>query len=152
MTYTTVDARRQLLQALAGAADELGFALVSLGEAYELVDEHMAERLEEGLFRPVQAAYGRAQRTYTEFAGRCGLPSRAFEPQLPGAPAGGAKGFLDSALEAVDRAERSLSALQDSLLPVEVGDAELRAGIAGVRELLDGLRGRARELLRTLGR
>jgi hypothetical protein len=152
MTYTTVDARQQLLETLAAAADELGFALVSLGEAYELLDEHAAERLEEGLFRPVQAAYGRLQRTYTEFAGRCDLPSRDFEQQLPGAPAGGAKGFLDSALGAIDKAEHALSELQDSMLPVEVGDAELRAGIAGVRELLGGLRGRARELVRTLGR
>ena len=38
------------------------------------------------------------------------------------------------------------------MLPVEVGDRELRAGIAEVRELLGGLRGRARELVRTLGR
>ena len=36
--------------------------------------------------------------------------------------------------------------------PVEVGDAELRAGLAEVRELLGDLRARARELTRTLGR
>ena len=45
-----------------------------------------------------------------------------------------------------------LAAIQDSMLPVEVGDRELRAGIAEARELLGGLRGRARELVRTLGR
>ena len=38
------------------------------------------------------------------------------------------------------------------MLPVEVGDAELRAGLMDVRELLGGLRERARELVRTLGR
>jgi hypothetical protein len=38
------------------------------------------------------------------------------------------------------------------MLPVEVGDPELRAGLAEVRELLGGLRARARELVRTLGR
>jgi hypothetical protein len=38
------------------------------------------------------------------------------------------------------------------MLPVDAGDAELRTGLARVRELLGGLRGAARELLRTLGR
>ena len=41
--------------------------------------------------------------------------------------------------------------LQDSLLPVESGDAELRQGLAEVRELLS-LSVPAREFLRTLGR
>jgi hypothetical protein len=38
------------------------------------------------------------------------------------------------------------------MLPVEVGDPELRAGLADVRELVGNLRSRARELVRTLGR
>jgi hypothetical protein len=38
------------------------------------------------------------------------------------------------------------------MLPIEVGDAELRAGLQEVRELLGEVRGRARELVRTLGR
>jgi hypothetical protein len=38
------------------------------------------------------------------------------------------------------------------MLPVEVGDAELRSGLAEVRELLGDLRARSRELVRTLGR
>ena len=38
------------------------------------------------------------------------------------------------------------------MLPVEVGDPELRAGLAEVRELVSHLRGDARELLRTFGR
>jgi hypothetical protein len=152
MTYATVDARRQLLETIAGAADELGFALASLAEAYELIDEHAAQRLEAELFRPVRTAYAQAQRTYTDFAARCGLPSPALTTRAPGAPGGGAKGFLDSALDAIDRAEQALATLQDSMLPVEVGDVELRAGISGVRESLGGLRGRARELVRTLGR
>jgi hypothetical protein len=152
MTYTTANARQELLDGIAGATDEIGLALVSLGEAYELVDENTAERLEEALFRPVQAAYGRAQRTHAGFAQRHGLPGRTFAPQTPGAPAGGARGFLDSAVEAAARADNTLAAIQDSMLPVEVGDPELRAGISAVREQLGGLRGRARELLRTLGR
>ncbi len=38
------------------------------------------------------------------------------------------------------------------MLPVEVGDPELRAGLAEVRELVGHLRRDARELVRTLGR
>ena len=45
-----------------------------------------------------------------------------------------------------------LAALQDSMLPIEVGDSELRAGLQEVRELLGQLRHQARELVRTLGR
>jgi len=45
-----------------------------------------------------------------------------------------------------------LAALLDSMKPVEVGDAELRAGLTDVREHLGHIRGRAREIVRTLGR
>jgi hypothetical protein len=152
MAYTTLAGRQQLLDSIAGAIDELGFALASLGEAYEHVDEHAGEQLEEGLFRPVRAAYGRAQRVYSAFAERSSLPGRTFEPRPPGAPSSGAKGFIDSAIEAVAQADGELATLQDSMLPVEVGDAELRAGITEVRAHLGDLRGRARELVRVLGR
>ena len=37
-------------------------------------------------------------------------------------------------------------------MPVEVGDAPLRAGLAEARELVDPLPDRARELTRILGR
>jgi len=100
----------------------------------------------------VQTAYGRARRTHAEFARRHGLPARTFEAAAPGAPSLGAKGFIDGAVVAVARAEAGLAALQDSLLPVEVGDAELRAGLASVREALSGVPRSARELVRTLGR
>jgi hypothetical protein len=152
MAYTTLAGRQQLLGALADAVEELGFALVELGEAYEQLDEYAAERLEEGLFRSVQMAYGRAQRTHSAFAERSGIPRRTFSPPSPGAPSSGAKGFIDSAIQAAGRADSALGVLQDSMLPVEVGDVELRAGLAEVRELLGGLPSHARELLRTLGR
>jgi hypothetical protein len=42
--------------------------------------------------------------------------------------------------------------MQDSLLPIEVGDAELRAGVEEVRVLLGEVGERARQLERTLGR
>jgi hypothetical protein len=152
VTYTTADGRQQILDALARAIEELGVAIAALGEAYELLDERTADRLEQELFRPVQSAYGRAQRTYAGFAERHELPSRTFAPASQGAPSTGVKGFIDGALDAAGRADGELAALQDSMLPIEVGDAELRAGLQEVRELIGKLRHQARELVRTLGR
>jgi hypothetical protein len=152
MAYTTANARQQLLDTLADAIEEIAFALTALGEAYEQLDEQKADELEQELFRPVQAAYGRAKRTHSEFARRHGLPERTFELAAPGAPGQGAKGFLSRAVEATDRADSALATLQDSMLPIEVGDPELRAGLGEIRMLLDDLTGRARQLLRTLGR
>lgn len=152
MPYTTADARQQLLDTLAEATADLGIALASLTEAYELLDESSGDRLEQGLFRPVQLAYGRARRTHAEFAERHGLEGRTFEPSIPGAPSKGVKGFLDSAVQAVSDANGTLATLQDSMLPVEVGDAQLRAGLEDVRGLIDGLGTQARELARTIGR
>ena len=54
--------------------------------------------------------------------------------------------------EDVGEADLALSTLQDSMLPVEVGDPQLRAGLEGVRSLIGGVGPSARELLRTLGR
>ena len=152
MAYTTADARQQLLDGLARAIDEIASALASLGEAYEQLDEQKADELEQELFRPVQMAYGRAKRTHAEFARRHGLPARPFEPAVPGAPSQGIKGFVSSAVEAVGRADHGLASLQDSMLPIEVGDAQLRAGLQDVRRLIAGFPEQARQLLRTLGR
>jgi hypothetical protein len=60
--------------------------------------------------------------------------------------------FLDGAIEAVDEAEREFVELQDSMLPVEYGDPELRAGLADVRTLVANVRANARAFTRTLGR
>ena len=38
------------------------------------------------------------------------------------------------------------------MLPIEVGDAELRAELEQIRELLGGLGARAAQFVRTLGR
>ncbi len=153
MAYITAEARQQLLDDLAAAADRIGVALAGLGEAYEQLDERTADRLEEELFQPVQAAYGRSRRTYAEFAARHGLPARTFSPPAPPpARAHDVRDVLDGALSALGEAERALVELQDSMMPVEVGDAELRAGLADVRALMANLPGRARELLRVLGR
>jgi hypothetical protein len=152
MAYTTAQARQQLLDTLASATEAIGFALMSVGEAYEQLDENSADRLEQELFRPVQMAYGRAQRTHTEFAERHGLPTRTFAQATQGAPSHGVKGFLEVAMEAIGKADSELATLQDSMLPVEVGDPELRAGLEAVRTLLGDLRERTRQFVRTLGR
>ena len=152
MAYTDAQARQQLLDTLAEATDEIGIALAFVGDAYELLDENTADTVEQELFRPLQTAYGRSQRTHAEFAERHDLPTRAFAPAPAGAPSRGVKGLLDSAIDAAETADGRLSALQDSMLPVEVGDPPLRAGLGEVRRLIGDLRGRARELVRTLGR
>ena len=99
---------------------------------------HHADELEQKLFRPAQLAYGRAKRTHTDFAGRHGLASRKFETPSAGLASIGAKGFIDNAVVAVGRADTTLASLQDSLLPVEVGDPELRASLAELRDLVGG--------------
>jgi hypothetical protein len=152
MAYTSVEGRQQLLDSLSEAIDEMGVALASLGAAYEQLDEQTADRLEDELFGPVQLAYGRLKRTHAQFAERHGLASGAFDVQEPGIPSTGAKGFIDLAVDAVGRADGALAGLQDSPVLLEVGDAELRAGVTEVRELIGGLRQRSRELVRTLGR
>jgi hypothetical protein len=52
----------------------------------------------------------------------------------------------------VDAADHILAELQDSLRPVEVGDPELRAGLAEVRTLLADVHRRARALESIIGR
>jgi len=152
MAATDAGARRQLLEAIATAIDELSLAIALLGEAYEHLDDRAAERLEEDLFRPVQSAYGRAQRTHAEFAVRHGLAGAQFaQPSVPVATHG-ARQPIDAAVGAVRGADERLSELQDSFLPIEYGDQDLRAGLTEVRRLLDDVPGNAREIIRTLGR
>jgi hypothetical protein len=152
MTYTTAQGRQQILDALAAGADEIAMALALLSEAYEHLDEQAAERLEGELFQPIQLAYGRAKRIHASFAQRSGLPAHTFHTPSQVAPSSGTKGLIDDAVEAAGRADAALAELQDSMLPVEVGDTELRSGLTEVRELIGGARSRARELVRTLGR
>jgi hypothetical protein len=116
------------------------------------LDEQTADHLEEELFRPVQHAYGRLRRTYAEFADRFGLPGRAFEPSSGGLHSADPRVYVDRAVEAIERADQGLSELQDSMLPVEVGDRELREGLSEVREVVAELPGRARRLMRAQGR
>jgi hypothetical protein len=152
MAYDSTQARMELLEDVGDATDDLAEALAALGEAFEALDDYTAERLEDELFRPVQMAYGRARRTHSEFAGRYGLPNRSFAPAPPGHPSQGVKGFIDGAVSAVGRADARISQLQDSMRPVEVGDAELRAGLSEVRRQIADVPRRASELVRGLGR
>ncbi|MCW2966351.1 MAG: hypothetical protein JWM71_123 [Solirubrobacteraceae bacterium] len=152
MAYVTAEARQNLLAEVARGIDAIGVALAALGTAYELLDETTADRLEAELFRPVQVAYGRAKRTYDGFAGRHGLAVGSFPPATAPAPSHGVKPLIEDAVEDVARADDTLSELQDSLMPIEIGDQELRAGLAEVRTLLGEIRGRARLFVRTLGR
>jgi ABC-type transporter Mla subunit MlaD len=152
MAYSTAEGRQQLLDSLAEAIDEIGYALASLGDAYEQLDNATADKLEEELFGPVQRAYGRAKRTYGAFAERSGLPTRSFGEQSAGLPSTGAKGFIDNATAAISGAGGRLATLQDSPMLLEVGDGELRKGLAEIREVIDNLPHVARELVRRLGR
>lgn len=153
MAYVSAEARQQLLDNIAEAIEEIGVSLAALGDAYEQLDEYNADKLEENLFRPVQVAFGRAKRTHAAFAARYGLKTREFAAQAaPGAASRGVKGFLDTAVESVTVADSVLARLQDSLMPVEVGDEELRAGLAEVRRLLGDLAESARRFVSLLGR
>jgi hypothetical protein len=151
MSYASADARQQLLDELASAAEQLAIVLARLGEAYERMDEDAADRLEQELFRPAQAAYGVAQRTHAAFSNRHSIPARSFEQGSPGLPAS-PREEIERSVEALETADGTLAALQDSMLPVEVGDRELRTGLARVRELIAPVPGAAHKLLRTLGR
>ena len=152
MSYSAAEARRQLLDDVAEATDQLALAVAALTEAYEELDEQTADRLEEELFRPVQAAYGRVRRTHAEFAERHALPTRAFAPSSGGAHSGDPRVYVERAVEAIERADQGLADLQDSMMPVEVGDRELREGLSEVRETIADLPARARRLMRAQGR
>lgn len=152
MSYHAQDARRQMLEDIARAVADLAVALACLGEAYELVDEGLADALEEQAFRPVQAAYGRARRALSEFAAR-----HAIEVEPPSEGSSGVRSadprvYLERTLEAVEHADVAIAELQDSLMPVEVGDRELRDGLAATRELIGPVPGRTRALERGFGR
>jgi hypothetical protein len=152
VAYIAGEARQELLDTLGEAIDHIAAALSALAEAYEQLGTVPADRLEEELFGPVQAAYGSAKRTHVGFARRHDLPARTFTPAPAGLPSTGVRGFVDNAVASVAEADAVLTELQDSMMPVEVGDPELRAGLAEVRELLGDVSARAREFVRTLGR
>ena len=152
MAYTAQEARLQLLDDLAAGADQLALGLACVGEAYDELDDQSADAAEEQLFRPLQAAYGRARRTHSEFASRYGLPQRTFEPPSAGTHSNDPRVYLERTVEAAEQADHLIAELQDSMMPVEVGDTELRAGLSDVRSLIAELPARGRRLLHVVGR
>jgi hypothetical protein len=152
MAYSTAEARQELLDDFAGAVDQIGLALAELGAAYELLDEQTADRLEEELFGPAQRAYGRAKKTHADFAARHGLQARPFAAPAEPPSSMRARELIEGAAASAERVDEALATLQDDQALVEVGDVELRSGVASVREAIAGVPTGARELLRTLGR
>jgi hypothetical protein len=152
VAYTSESARQQLLDQLAVAVDQLAAALAALGEAYEEVDERTADALEERVFRPAQAAYGRARRTHSEFAQRYGVAARTFAAASPGGYSADPRVHLQRAIAALERADQIVGEMQDSMLPVEVGDRELRDGLMEIRELIASAPAAAQQLVRLIGR
>ena len=61
--------------------------------------------------------------TASAFAGRHQLPVPEVTERQPGLPSQGVKAFVEDAAAAVEQSEAILTELQDSLSPVEVGDA-----------------------------
>ena len=152
MAITTAEARTQIVDDLGAATDQIALAVACLGAAHELLDDLTADRLEADLFRPVQRALGRAKRTSAAFAGRHALTAPDGAQPSPGAPSQGVRSFVERAVVAATEASRMIAELQDSMLPIEFGDPELRSGLSDSRELVDRLPRAARDFLRTLGR
>jgi hypothetical protein len=152
VSYRAQDARRDLLDDVADAIEALGRAIGALGEAYDELDEATAEQMEGELFRPIQHAYGVARRTHAAFAARHRIPVREFPAPATGAHSGDPRVHLERAVDAVEEADEGIAELQDSLMPVEVGDPELRAGLAETRRLVGDVPSRGRALIRMRGR
>ncbi len=151
MSYTNDSGRRQIIDDSVAGANYMGDALAALGEAYELLDERAADQMEESVFKPTQAAYGQLKRTLTEFALRYGLPQPTFPVSMVPAPTD-PHTTLDRVADLIQSTDDVLADLQDTLLPVEVGDAELRAGLSRTRTLIGRVPASAEALIRILGR
>lgn len=152
MAFTTVEARDRIIGDLEAAEEELGLGVACLGEAFELLATGSADRLEGELFRPVQKAYARTKRTRISFADRVAQDTDEPTAKSPGPPSLGAKGFVEQAIAAASQADLILSELQDSMMPVEGGDAELRGSLSEIRELIGPVHASSRQFLGTLGR
>lgn len=151
MSYTSESGRLQILEESGVAATALEVAIAELGEAYDHLDEHAADVMEAEVFRPLQAAYGLLRRTRSEFAARHELTAAEPESPVPPAPQD-PRSALELAADSIERADEVLSELQDSLLPVEVGDRELRTGLSETRSTLSPLPGACDALVRGFGR
>ena len=131
MTYSTAEARHTLLDTVAEAADDLALGARRTSERpTSCWTSSTADRLEAELFRPAQIAYGRAQSAHAEFAKRHGIaPAVPSDRRRRGSsrPAREARSTAPSTRSA--SADARLADLQDSMLPVEVGDPPLRGAL-----------------------
>jgi hypothetical protein len=152
VAYTNLEGREGLLEALAESTEQVAAALEYLGAAHERLDDLSADRLEEQLFGSAQRAYASARKAYAGFAARHSLATRDFDQ--PAVPPGSLKAaeLIEKAANEAEGADEMLSGLQDDQALIEVGDQELRAGVAEVRQAIGVLPDRAREMLRMLGR
>jgi hypothetical protein len=137
----TTQARKDLLETVSEAINQIGRAIAALGTAYENLDEPT-----------VQLAYGRAQRAHTGFASRSGLRVRTFTPPPPNSPGRTTIELVERAVGYTADADTALSTLQDSMLPVDVGDPQLREDLALTRQALTEVPRRATEFSRQFGR
>ena len=145
MAITALEARTQILDDLAAAVDHAALAVAALGEAFEQLPDAAGERLEAALFRPAQRAYARGKRTHAGFAERTALATRAFELPSPGLSSQGVSSLVERAVAAAAAADARLAELQDSMLPVESGDAgPARRSQRDARAARRGARQRAR--------
>ena len=91
-----------------------------------------AERV--AFFRDVLEPFARSIRGGVTFVRMVDGENRPVEQQPAGVSPTGATGFIHQAVESISEADRTLTGLQDSMLPVEVGDAALRSGLVEVRD------------------
>ncbi|CAN5560799.1 hypothetical protein BH10ACT11_BH10ACT11_21870 [soil metagenome] len=152
MAITAGEAKQQILDDLGTSIDHTSLAVACLGEAFDLLPEASGDRIEAEPFRPVPTALGRAKRTHSGFAQRSGIAPASFETPSAGLPSQGVKTFIERSVQEAIAADNAIAELQDSMLPIESGDPELRANLSEVRELLAELPVHARQFLRTLGR
>ena len=153
MTYDTGEARRALVEELLGAAGDIATAIAYAIAAYDQLDDTSGGRLEEQVFAPLQKALGTLRRAAGGFAARHGDP--ATSPGSPPAephPSQGVAALLESCAAAVRAADEHLGSLQDSLVLIDLGDADLRAGVSDTRRRLGEVPAALRAFVRTLGR
>jgi hypothetical protein len=153
MTYSSHEGRDRIFRDSADAAAGLLGAIEALGTAYEALDEHAADELERHLYAPIGLAAKTLLAAVTAFAARSDETfERPVAKHFPGGREDGARQHVDAAIAFVGESDEILAELQDSLIPVEVGDAALREGLSATRRTLAPLPQAARELERTLGR
>lgn len=152
MPISTQESHERIVGDLGAAAEQLALAVACLGEAYEQLSVMAADRMEADIYAPVQRALGRTKRTRSQFAERVGREASPIADPQTGRSSQGAKVFIERAAGATTQAGGLIADLQDTGMAIESGDAELRAGLSEIRDLLAPVPAQAREFLRTLGR